>query len=222
MSEKIDWLKKNHTELNRQAAHTLAFITIPANQERLGFEGANLRFLQNEFIPKYLEYHASYSIWENPADRTPRIIADFLEKEDVFKEIYRKLYMGYLKNNPNVTDSDLEEMSLPKHSSSERHPVPIPTEIPDVTTDTSTIRRIGIHFPSKPKGVHGIEIKSIISDVPITEIKSLVHSTFDTRSPYIFEFEDSNRGKHFYFAVRWENNRGEKGPWSEISSSIIP
>jgi hypothetical protein len=30
------------------------------------------------------------------------------------------------------------------------------------------------------------------------------------------------RGKRIYFRARWENNRGEKGPWSEIGESIIP
>jgi hypothetical protein len=30
------------------------------------------------------------------------------------------------------------------------------------------------------------------------------------------------RGKTVYFALRWENTRGEKGPWSEIMSAIIP
>jgi hypothetical protein len=31
-----------------------------------------------------------------------------------------------------------------------------------------------------------------------------------------------DRGKKLYFALRWENTRGEKGPWSEIHSTIIP
>jgi hypothetical protein len=34
--------------------------------------------------------------------------------------------------------------------------------------------------------------------------------------------EDPNRGKWLYFAARWENNRGKKGPWCEIMNTVIP
>jgi hypothetical protein len=35
-------------------------------------------------------------------------------------------------------------------------------------------------------------------------------------------FENDQRGKTVYFALRWENTRGEKGPWSAIQIAIIP
>jgi hypothetical protein len=44
----------------------------------------------------------------------------------------------------------------------------------------------------------------------------------NTRTPYTFPFEYDQRGQTVYFALRWENTRGEKGPWSEIHSTIIP
>jgi hypothetical protein len=34
--------------------------------------------------------------------------------------------------------------------------------------------------------------------------------------------EDTDRGKTVYFCLCWENNRGEKGPWSEIVFAVIP
>ncbi|MDR1156180.1 MAG: hypothetical protein LBL04_15855 [Bacteroidales bacterium] len=49
----------------------------------------------------------------------------------------------------------------------------------------------------------------------------LVHSVFATRSPHTFQF-DLSAGKCFYCCLRWENTRGEKGPWSEIMSAIVP
>jgi hypothetical protein len=45
---------------------------------------------------------------------------------------------------------------------------------------------------------------------------------FDTRSPYTFQFDLSDAGKRLYCCLRWENNVGVKGPWSEIQSAIIP
>jgi hypothetical protein len=35
-------------------------------------------------------------------------------------------------------------------------------------------------------------------------------------------FEEDERGKKVYFAVRWESGAGKKGLWSDIYSAIIP
>ncbi|MDR1865854.1 MAG: hypothetical protein LBR08_09835 [Bacteroidales bacterium] len=50
----------------------------------------------------------------------------------------------------------------------------------------------------------------------------LIHLTFRTRSPCTFRFDLSDAGKRCYFCLRWENTRGEKGPWSEIISAVVP
>jgi hypothetical protein len=62
----------------------------------------------------------------------------------------------------------------------------------------------------------------MISDVPMVDANELVHSVFDTRTPFTLEFGGHERGKTVYFALRWENTRGQKGHWSPIQSAIIP
>jgi hypothetical protein len=47
-------------------------------------------------------------------------------------------------------------------------------------------------------------------------------SIFDTRTPFTFAFDEFQRGKTVYFCLCGEKTRGEKGPWSEIISVIIP
>jgi hypothetical protein len=59
----------------------------------------------------------------------------------------------------------------------------------------------------KPAGQHGAEIRWAMRD---------------THMPLTFEFDESDRGKTVYFCLGWENTRGEKGPWSEIQSAIVP
>jgi peptide methionine sulfoxide reductase MsrA len=61
-----------------------------------------------------------------------------------------------------------------------------------------------------------------ISDVPVIDTNELIRTVFDTHTPITLEFEGHDRGKTVYFALRWENTRGEKGPWSAIQSAIIP
>jgi hypothetical protein len=53
-------------------------------------------------------------------------------------------------------------------------------------------------------------------------VEDLINSAFDTKSPYTFVFEEAQRRKMLYFCLRWENGKGEKGPWSEIYSAVIP
>ena len=47
------------------------------------------------------------------------------------------------------------------------------------------------------------------------------HSAFTTKSSHTFEFEENQRGQRLYCRGRWENNRGEKGPWGEIVNAVI-
>jgi hypothetical protein len=43
-----------------------------------------------------------------------------------------------------------------------------------------------------------------------------------TRSPYTITFEEEERGKSVYIALRWQNKKGKKGPFTVIQSAIIP
>jgi hypothetical protein len=50
----------------------------------------------------------------------------------------------------------------------------------------------------------------------------LLHSDFATRSPLELKFEEDERGKWVYFAVRWESGAMKKGPTSAIFNVVIP
>jgi hypothetical protein len=203
----------------------------PHNRDRMGFDPASPQgqWLDTEFQPKYNFFVATFNAWLNPSERTQNKIIKLAEAEEAFKPAYRKLYTGFLKNNPLVTDDDLNSMDLPKHSSG-RHPSPVATEAPDADVDSSTIGRLTIHFfergsnhkKGKPVGQHGAEIRWALLTTPPARWDELVHSEIDTNSPFTLQFEHDQRGQTVYFALRWENTRGEKGPWSDILSAIIP
>ncbi|AHF94767.1 hypothetical protein OPIT5_26275 [Opitutaceae bacterium TAV5] len=56
----------------------------------------------------------------------------------------------------------------------------------------------------------------------MTLLNDLTRSGFDTRSPFTLNFDENQRGKTVYFALRWENTRGDKGPWSPITHAVVP
>jgi hypothetical protein len=140
-----------------------------------------------------------------------------------------RILVKNLQSNTHVTPDDLRGMGIVVPSSS-RTPSPVAVDSPDADADTSTIGRVGIHFfekgsrhkKGKPAGQHGAEIRWAILDTPPARWDELIHSDIDTNSPFTLIFEHDQRGKTVYFALRWENTRGEKGPWSEIQNAIIP
>jgi hypothetical protein len=62
----------------------------------------------------------------------------------------------------------------------------------------------------------------VLDTPPATDWTRLTSSAFDTATPYRFSFAGAERGRHLYFALHWENTRGEKGPLSTIFDAIIP
>jgi hypothetical protein len=108
-------------------------------------------------------------------------------------------------------------------------PNPAPTTYPEAEADTSVIRQVTIRFwdsltkkRGKPHGVHGAEIRWAILDHVPASVAELIHSGFDTASPFTLVFDESDRGKRLYFCLRWESTTNLKGPDGEIYSAIIP
>jgi hypothetical protein len=223
-----DWLQGNHILLYHQSGMTIAYLT-PENLTKFGIMGNALNWYQTEFLFRHGTFAAAVDDWMNPAERTPKKTAALTTAEKAFVIVYRQLYTGYLKGNPLVTDEDLVEMGMPKRPSGGKTPPRKPDTLVVATADTSKPAIVIVHYrdakkatKAKPKGVHGVELGWMISDIPPVDWSQLVHSVFDTRTPIELVFTGEQRGKTLYFAMRWENTVGDKGPWSEIYSVIIP
>jgi hypothetical protein len=199
--------------------------TADENRAKWGLDSV---WMDGELLPEKVKWEDAWSAYVNPAARTPAITFAKTGERKVYEKLVRKLVKN-LQSNVNVTPDDLRGMGIVVPSST-RTPAPIATESPDTDVDTSVIAHLIIHFfrkggkhrKGKPEGQRGVEIRWIVSDVPPARWDDLIHSGFDTNSPYTLEFENDFRGKTVYFALRWENTRGDKGPWSEIESAIIP
>jgi hypothetical protein len=174
------------------------------------------------------EYSAANAAAESPAaNRIDRQLRK--EKAVTAKRAARGFVNLYLRYNPNVTNEDRIALGL---TVPDDHPTQktVTGSHPVITADTSTLLHVKLHLRdsaiqkshAKPQGVHGCEIVWAILDAPPTDTEDLTHSAFTTKATYDFEFGEKQRGQHLFFRGRWENNRGEKGPWGEIGNSIIP
>ncbi|MDR2764871.1 MAG: hypothetical protein LBB90_07560 [Tannerella sp.] len=227
-----DWIPANREARYDQAIQTWTYLSETENRSRMGFGAGTMQgtWVDTEFSPKYNTFLAAFQGWKNPAERTPTKTVKLNEAEDAFVAVYRQLYTGFLKSNPLVTNDDLQSMGMPLRNSS-RTPARIPDTNPDADTDTSQMRRVkisfyendGIHKKGKPDGVHGAEILwEVLDTFSEVHLDDLKHSSFDTRTPFVLDFTDEQRGKILYFALRWENTRGQKGPFGPILNAVIP
>ena len=226
-----DWLPRNHETLYEKAGQTNSYLTVSTNRNRMGLASGTTQgiWYDNTYLPKYNNFKTTFTNWQNPATRTPIMTVQLEESEEVFIPLYRQLYMGFFRYSPFVTDDDLVSMGFPKRGTGGggHHPVP------DTYVET-LVRLLGpaaieIDFwnagsksKAKPRGVQGAEFKWSVGKAPVTDWKQLQNSSFDTHSPIPFNFDSEQRGDVFSYAARWENTTGEKGPWSEIRSIIIP
>jgi methyl-accepting chemotaxis protein len=65
------------------------------------------------------------------------------------------------------------------------------------------------------------EAKRELIQVPTTS-NDLPFSQFTRRQQEVFDFVQEDSGKTAYFCIRYENVKGESGPWGPIFSAVIP
>jgi hypothetical protein len=185
--------------------------------------------LFTDLLQQHADFEQKFQVAEDPSTHTPLTVATKNAARKLVEKTVRQAVKEYLINNHLLTEADFKGLGLPVHKTTHT-PSPVAGEAPDYEIDSRVIRRLIIYFfargsqrrKGKEVGQHGGEILWAIRDTPPTSIHDLTNSTFDTHSPVTFTFDEDQRGKVFYFVIRWENNVGEKGPWSEIRSAIIP
>jgi hypothetical protein len=225
------WLPQSRQKVYEMVTE-LTVPYIDANLVRFGMTDTSPlgKWYLQEFSAKgYNPYVAAYTPWANPATCTPLVIRTMSDVEKVFIPYYRELYK-LMKANPLVTNTDLEAMGFPKRSAGGRTPSPVATDVPEFGLTPLSAHRIHIdYYPagavrkkSKPRGQHGVEIRWTFSEKPVEDTNDLLNSVFYTASPAILTFQGHEQGRVIYLAMRWENMRGEKGPWSHIERTTVP
>jgi hypothetical protein len=187
----------------------------------------NTAWMTGELIPKKNRWDEAYTLYRPVNTRTPLITFEKNESRKAYEPTLRRL-IDILQSSVVVTDDERKAMGIyidPSHPSHN----PAPADMVAFEVDSSVIRRLIIKYyraGSKSRGKshtdHGAEMRYAILDHPPTSIDELIHSAFSTRSPFVMEFDENQRGKIFYFCLRWENTTGKKGEFSEIGSAYIP
>jgi hypothetical protein len=96
--------------------------------------------------------------------------------------------------------------------------------------EIKNIRPYGTHVADKSE--HGVRIYYGIMGEPDEDDRfrmskrpetgfDLPHSVFTRRKSYLFNFPRAS-GKEIFFCLRYENSKGEAGPWGSLIKAFIP
>jgi hypothetical protein len=176
---------------------------------------------------------SQYSIWHIAFEKTkgPHTSVDTEAKNDarkVSEALIRPFVNQYLRFDP-VTNEDRTAMGI-NNKDGTRTTIGAPTTRPSIT-DMRALGgfQIEICFRDEatpesraiPYGDSGCLLFYTVSDGHITDYAMLEVTALMTRSPFVITLPPEAEGKRFTCAARWQNRKGEKGPWGEIKTIII-
>lgn len=171
-------------------------------------------------------FAALYAKADSPA-KTTVIVAEKNAARKTLEGVIRTL-AGFRLKNPVITDAQRIALGLHVRDATPTT-IPVPATCPKLGIAVVDFRRLKASFhdqgsrsKAKPYGVNGAVIIYAVLDAPPADHSALTRSVLATRTPHILEFAEEERGKKVYIAVCWQNEKGEKGPWSEIESAIVP
>jgi hypothetical protein len=220
MSQKTDWFPTTRAGILAMAIVWIAVCTV----KRLlwGITGVAL----TEFTELKNAAQAAFAIVEDASTRTAVTVAECkaaFKALEVFMRDFKRRY--FIK--PPLTDADFISLGL-KAPDPHPSPVPAPEDVPEVEVQTPLPRTVRIRFRwrnavrwGKPDHVHGLECRWLFADEMPLSVDDLVHSEFVTKNPLELVFDEKQRGKKLFFAVRWETGTAKKGKWSDIFYVLV-
>lgn len=168
-------------------------------------------------------WNTIYPLSKDKDARTITITKNKNKAKEELQDILRSVYSDIPKSV--LTISDRNTLNLPERSKT-RTPAAVPSTNPSAQTDAGKRLQHTIHFTdfdgslAKPKGVRGCQIWMKIGSV-VVDLSELTYIVTCTKSPYIHHFNGADAGKPVYYWLRWENTRGQTGPWSNAIMATV-
>jgi len=184
-------------------------------------------------IDELNEQAATYEQALAKAQASNRGIIDVHNKKEArqtLEKTARIFIQGFLAKNPYVTDADRKEMGLPIYDK-----IPTPINKPTVRAMGRIVYKaagsLELHITPEAdisenkRAYHGCKI---VYDVvaanepqPKTE-RDLKQVSFTRKKKESFIFHPQDAAKRVYFSLRYENSKGNAGPWCPVFSAVIP
>jgi hypothetical protein len=148
--------------------------------------------------------------------------------KEILKHTARDVTKRFLAWSPAVSDAERELLGITVHDTV-RTSIHAPKTRPEFSYKILDLLRLLIDFYDQgsnsraiPYGYNGAVFFYTIADILVTDYALFDKTLLLTRSPFTLELPPETRGKVLSGAMQWQNAKGEKGPWSEIQSVVIP
>jgi hypothetical protein len=215
-----DYIPKKDSELVPWSANFTA--QVAANASAWGIPSNEVSALQTA--------NTAFATLQAKADSPAKTSIIVAEKNTARKTLVAKIreLAGFRLKNPVITRAQRIALGLHVRDTTPSN-IPVPKSRPELDIDVLDFRRLKVLFhdqgsdsKAKPYGTNGAIIVYAVLDAPPADVSALTRSILATRTPHILEFTEEERGKTFYVAICWQNKKGQRGPWSEIESAIVP
>lgn len=189
------------------------------NAARLNVSTENVDVLVAELD----EWNIIYPKSQDDETSTKLVVAEKNEVKERLKASMKRVFGDIPQSALTTNDRTILNLEEPTTT---RTPAPVPTTHPIGQVHTDNLLQHTITFTDedgkrgRPEKVRGCQIYCKEGTPPVDE-KELRMLTSDAASPYVHKFDFSDVGKTFYYKLRWENARGEAGPWSATISGIV-
>lgn len=169
--------------------------------------------------------------WAVAQDKDSRTSAD-VEGKDNARAAYETALRAFVKEwitpNTNITDQERKDMNLTVPDT-ERSRVPVPANAPGVSVKEikhlqHILRIIDPTQPgtrAKPDGVRSAQVYIFFGESEPGDNKIYTFYGNANRFKFTVDFDAADRGKLVWYIARWENTRGEVGPWSNPTSATV-
>jgi hypothetical protein len=224
MSKKSDYVPKKDADFDvwlKQLCQYVALKTSGTNAERSHIP----KEATEKLDAAYADWYTHYSLTLKPHTPAETLAKNLARKRA--EKVARPFVNQYLKFEP-VTDADRVNISI-HNKDTILTPIPKPPTRPAFTLRAYGNRVVRIDFwdegastKARPYGYDGAIVHWALLDEPPARPDDLASHFKATKRPYDLEFSEDQRGKTLYVALRWENDKGDLGPWSDILSTIVP
>jgi len=178
-----------------------------------------------ELAAAYDDWHQGYAPTLQP--HTPAQTVAKNDARERAETVVRPFVQRFLHFKP-VTDVDRVEMGIPNHDKT-RTGHTVVHETVDFVIHVRNQRELSIDFwqegqahKAKPDEYDGAVMVWEVLNAPPADQDALRHHTLASRTPVTLRFTEEDRGKRCYVALRWQNERGIVGAWSDMKEAVIP
>jgi hypothetical protein len=222
----------NATDYNFHLGCNKIFDFTEKNKQKLAVP---LDWWNKDVTNAHNRWNNAWANCQDPDNKTKLITAEKNDARTAYQPLIAQT-IDFLRGNALVTDAQQRKLDIfiaPRHT----QPLPTTNKFPAVNVELNVIRRITGHIvvagtdsKAKPDGVATIQFAWAIknndpNEKPVT-IDELLHENLEiyTRSAFILEFDEDDRGKTVYMVARYgmSSSKSGFGPWGEITYAIVP